>query len=178
MTANIVEHFTSARPPLQIAPNNNASALTITRGGSASMDFTVDSSNGIGAVTFSCSGLPAASSCSFNPPSESQLTATVTITINTTKNAAAIPVAFNPPTMLYGVLVSMAGLLGFMLYSMKSFRPRMRLAMFAASLIVLLALAGCGSSNMQGTPTGTFPVTVTASGAGAQATVTMNMTVQ
>jgi hypothetical protein len=175
---NTASDPTHIGPPLQIAPNNNASALTITRGGSASMDFTVDSSNGIGAVTFACSGLPAASSCSFNPPSESQLTATVTMTINTTKNATATPVAFNPPTMLYGVLVSMAGLLGFMLYSMKSFRPRMRLAMFAASLIVLLALAGCGSSNMQGTPTGTFPVTVTASGTGAQATVTMNLTIQ
>ncbi|HEY2113663.1 MAG TPA: S8 family serine peptidase [Candidatus Angelobacter sp.] len=166
-------------PPLQIAANNNASTLTISSGSSATMDFTVDSSNGIGAVTFACSGLPAASSCSFNPSSESQLNATVTMTLTTTKRSAAIPVAFNPPNnMLYGALVSMAGLLGFVLYSMKPFRPRMRLAMFAASVIVLLALAGCGSNHMQGTPKGTFPVTVTASGTGAQATVTVNLTVQ
>jgi uncharacterized repeat protein (TIGR01451 family) len=164
--------------PLQIASNNNTSTLTITSGSSASMDFTVDSSNGIGAVTFACTGLPAASSCSFNPQSESQLTATVSMTITTTKSGTATPVAFNPPTMLYVPLVSFVGLLGFILYSMKSFRPRMRLAMFAASVIVLLALAGCGSNGLKGTPKGTFPVTVTASGTGAQATVTLNLTVQ
>jgi uncharacterized repeat protein (TIGR01451 family) len=175
---NTASDPTHIGPPLQIAPNNNSSTLTLTSGSSASMDFTVDSSNGIGAVTFACSGLPAASSCSFNPPSESQLTSTVTMTITTTKGSAATPVAFNPPSMLFGTLVSMAGLLGFILYSMKSFRPRMRLAMFAASVIVLLALAGCGSSGMQGTPKGTFPVTVAASGSGAQATVVVNLTVQ
>ena len=163
--------------PLQIAPNNNATTLTITRGSPATMDFIVDSSNGIGAVTFGCSGLPAGSSCSFNPPSESQLTATVTMTINTTKGGTAIPVAFNPPNMLYVVLLSMTGgLLGLILYSLKSLRRRMRLAMFATAVIVLLALAGCGGSS--GTPKGTFPIIVTASGTGAQATVTLNLTVQ
>ncbi len=176
---NTASDPTHIGPPIQIAPNNNATTLTITSGSSASMDFTVDSSNGIGAVTFACSGLPAATSCSFNPPSESQLTATVTMTITTTKGSATTPVALNPPNMLfYGPLVSFVGLLGFILYGMKSFRPRMRLAMFAASAIVLLALAGCGSNGLKGTPKGTFPVTVTASGTGAQATVTLNLTVQ
>ena len=175
---NTASDPTHIGPPLQIAPNNNATALTITSGSSASMDFTVDSSNGIGAVTFACTGLPAASACTFNPPSESQLTATVTMTITTTKSGTATPVAFNPPNMLYVPLVSFVGLLGFILYSMKPFRPRMRLVMFAASVIVLLALAGCGSNSMQGTPKGTFPVTVTATGTGAQATVTLNLTVQ
>jgi len=175
---NTTNDPTHIGPPLQIAPNNNATALTITSGSSASMDFTVDSSNGIGAVTFACTGLPAASACTFNPPSESQLTATVTMTITTTKSGTATPVAFNPPNMLYVPLVSFVGLLGFILYSMKPFRPRMRLVMFAASVIVLLSLAGCGSNSMQGTPKGTFPVTVTATGTGAQATVTLNLTVQ
>ncbi len=174
---NTASDPTHIGPPLQIAPNNNASTLTITRGGSATMDFTVDSSNGIGAVTFACSGLPAASACSFNPASESQLTATVTMTITTSKGSATTPVAFNPPNMLYVPLIAMAGLLGFLLYSMKALRPRMRLAMFTASVIVLLALAGCGGGGVQ-TPKGTFPVTVTASGTGAQATVTVNLTVQ
>jgi hypothetical protein len=162
-------------PPLQIAANNNGT-LTLVRGSSTSMDFTVDSSNGVGAVTFACSGLPAKSSCSFNPPSESQLTTTVTMTITSTKGGTATPVAFNPPNMLYVVLLSMTGLLGFILYSMKSFRPRIRLAVFAASAMVLLALAGCGGST--GTPKGTFPIVVTATGTGAQATVTVNLTVQ
>ena len=174
-TANDPTHI---GPPLQIAPNNNSSTLTVAGGSSASMDFTVDSSNGIGAVTFACTGLPAASTCSFNPPSESQLTATVTMTITTTKGSAAAPVAFNPPNMLYGALASLVGLLGFILYSMKFFRPRLRLAMFATSVIVLLALAGCGGSSMQGTPKGTFPITVIASGTDAQATVNVNLTVQ
>jgi len=80
--------------------------------------------------------------------------------------------------LFYGPLVSFAGLLGFILYGMKSFRPRLRLAMFAASAIVLLTLAGCGSDGLKGTPKGTFPVTVNASGTGAQATFTLNLTVQ
>ena len=138
----------------------------------------MDSSNGIGAVTFACSGLPVATSCSFNPPSESQLTATVTMTITSTKGSAAVPVASNPPNMLYLEMVSMAGLLGLVLYSMKPFTRRMRLAMFAAGVIVLLALAGCGSNGPKGAPKGTFPLTITASGTGAQATVTVNLTVQ
>jgi hypothetical protein len=175
---NTASDPTHIGPPLQIAPNNNATTLTIASGSSASMDFIVDSSNGVGAVTFACSGLPAASSCSFNPQSESQLTATVTMTLTTTKRGTATPVAFNPPNMLYVPLVSFVGLLGFILYGMKSLRPRMRLVTFAASMIVLLALAGCGSSSTQGTPKGTFPVTVTATGTGAQATVTLNLTVQ
>jgi hypothetical protein len=174
---NTASDPTHVGPPLQIVPSNNNPALTVTRGSPATMDFIVDSSNGIGAVTFACSGLPAASSCSFNPPSESQLTATVTMTITTAKGSAGTPVAFHPPSMLYFVLASMTGLLGFMLYSMKSFRRRARLAMFAASVMVLLALAGCGDG-MKGTPKGTFPLTVTANGTGAQATVTVNLTVQ
>ena len=174
---NTASDPTHIGPPLQIAPANNAGTLTIAPGASASMDFIVDSSNGVGAVTFACAGLPAASSCSFNPPSESQLSTTVTMTIKTTKGGTAAPVAFNPPNMFYGVLVSMAGLLGFMLYSLKSFRPRMRLAMFATGVIVLLALAGCGDG-MRGTPKGTFPITISASGTGAQASVTVNLTVQ
>ena len=129
------------------------------------MTFTVDSSPGEGNINFACSGLPPASSCSFNPPSTSQLSTTVSMGITTSlgNNGAVMP--FWPKTSppLYAALVSLLGVIATVFGLRKSKRTRLRVVMVLASITVLVLLVGCGGGRfIPGTPAGTFQVTVTA----------------
>jgi hypothetical protein len=164
-TANDPTHI---GPPINI---NSAgpSTITVSHNNPSSMDFTVDSSPGLGNITFSCGGLPFGASCSFNPPSESQLSATVTMTVVTTGNRSRLlpPGGDNMPPV-YAMLFPLLGLLGLRgrLWSEQSRKAvRVRLAFAFAGLLLLLALAGCGGQGVNGftgTPGGTFQITVTA----------------
>lgn len=163
--------------------------LTVVAGNTTSTTLNVNYNGSLGAVTFACSGLPAASSCAFNPPSVTAAgTTPVTLTISTTARSSAIPQPNGVPpqfTLLLGVL----GLAALALARTKN--PKMRLATASAGLALLL-LAGCGVSNNTpsptptpgpkgiGTPAGTSAVIVTATSAsqGATATSTVNLTVQ
>ncbi len=81
--------------PLQIEPEN-VSSLTVLKGGSGSINFQVDT---VGAaplpfITFGCTGLPVGTTCTFNPPTENQLSSVVTMTVKTTgKNSASMPLS-------------------------------------------------------------------------------------
>ncbi|HEY2913052.1 MAG TPA: hypothetical protein VGK21_06810 [Candidatus Angelobacter sp.] len=166
--------------------------LTVAAGSTTSTTLNVNYNGSLGAVTFVCSGLPAASSCTFNPPSVTAAgTTPVTLSIATTARSSAIPQPNGVPpqfTLLLGVL----GLTALALTLVRQKSLKIRLAMASAGLALLL-LAGCGVSNMPapgpsptpgpkglGTPTGTSAVIVTASSAsgGATATSTVNLTVQ
>jgi uncharacterized repeat protein (TIGR01451 family) len=166
--------------PLQI--KSNGGNLQVTTGSTASMDFTVNSSNGLGAITFSCSGLPVGASCGFNPQSESQLTATVTMTVSASVGSAPLTAqtpAITPP--LYAALLPILGLLGFGVGRKKGKAARLRLAMLLAGILMLLAFVGCGGGSFRqtGTPAGTFPITVSATSAstGQSASTVVNLTV-
>jgi CSLREA domain-containing protein/uncharacterized repeat protein (TIGR01451 family) len=165
-------------PPIQIT--FNVSTLTVSRGSSASTTFTVDSSAGEGTINFSCSGLPAGSSCSFNPPSESQLTATVTLTIATSAgSASALPFGGEGKTPVFAVLIPLLGLVGIGLSAGKGKKARLRLVLCLGGLMFLLAtFAGC-AGGPRGTPTGAFQITVTATSASTRdsgtATITLNV---
>ncbi|HEV3316142.1 MAG TPA: CSLREA domain-containing protein [Candidatus Angelobacter sp.] len=163
--------------PLQIIANGGN--LSVTAGSVGSIDFTVESSPGVGLITFSCSGLPINSSCSFNPASENQITATVTMTVTTAAHSGSVvPFGGNSTTPVYAVLFPLLGLAGLGLGRRKGKQSRLRLAMLLAGLLVLLMLAGCGGrSNAPGTPAGSFPLTVTATSPTAQASTTVNLTV-
>jgi hypothetical protein len=167
--------------PIEIDPNSGTD-LQVTTGSNTSMDFTVDSSPGLGAITFSCSGLPIGASCSFNPQSESQLSATVTMTVSATAGSA--PTQAQGPgiaTPFYAALLPILGLLGLGLGRKKAKAARLRLAMLLAGLVVLLAFVGCGGGGFHqtGTPAGTFPITVSATSAstGQSASTVVNLTV-
>ena len=166
--------------------------LTMAAGSTATTTLNVNYNNSLGAVTFACSGLPAASTCSFNPPSVSAAgTTPVTLTISTTARSAVIPPLNGVPpqfTFLLGVL----GLTALALALTRSKSSRVRLATASACLVLLLGV-GCGVSNKPapgptptpvpqavGTPAGTSAVTVTATSAsgGATATSAINLTVQ
>jgi uncharacterized repeat protein (TIGR01451 family) len=167
-------------PPLDI--ESNGGNLQVNTGGTTSMDFTVNSSAGLGAITFSCSGLPDKASCSFNPQSESQLSATVTMTVSAAAGSvAALPQGPGIAPPFYAALLPILGLLGLGLGRKKGKAARLRLAMLLAGLLLLLTFVGCGGGGFRqtGTPPGTFPLTVTATSAstGQSASTVVNLTV-
>src|SRR5439155_11676456 len=145
---------------LQIVPTN-ASDMTITAGSSGSLAFTVDSSAGMGFVTFACSGLPTGAACSFNPQSENQLTSQVTMTVTSTGrtgSASTMPFSLDgtTPRIYVAMLFPLLGLLGMTLNGKNRKKMRLRLAVCLVGLLALLALAGCGGTavNPFATPAG------------------------
>jgi len=137
-----------------------------------------------GTVTFACSGLPAASTCDFNPPSVTASTLVVMNITTTARPAAFLPLGPQTPPPAAWLGLFALGLAALALSCSRARQYRMRLAAALVSL-GLLALAGCGDKTNtpvqgpQGTPAGTFAVKVTASGANtATAVTTVNLTVQ
>ncbi len=175
-TASDPTHTGSAA--LQITANGGN--LTVTAGSTTSTTFTVDAASGLGTITFSCSGLPAGASCSFNPPSENQVSATVTMTVSTTAGSAVLHPLDNSNTPIYAVLLPFLGLAGMAFRGKKGKAARLRLALLLGGLLMLFSLVSCGgrgSNQVSGTPAGTFPFSVTASGGGTSASTTVNLTV-
>ena len=175
-TASDPTHTGSAA--LQITANGGN--LTVTAGSTTSTTFTVDAASGLGTITFSCSGLPAGASCSFNPPSENQVTATVTMTVSTTAGSAALhPLGNSSNTPIYAVLLPVLGLAGLPLRGKKGKAARLRLALLLGGLMMLFSMVSCGGrgSQVSGTPAGTFPFSVTASSGATSANATVNLTV-
>jgi uncharacterized repeat protein (TIGR01451 family) len=156
------------------------SNLTVVAGSTVSTDLTVDAASGSGTITLTCSGLPKGASCSFNPSSESQVTATVTMTISTTLSASLQPWGNNKSIPVYAVLLPFLGLAGLTFRGKKGKAARLRPALLLGGLVMLLSLVSCGGGGnlrSNGTPAGTFPFSVTASSATASASTTMNLTV-
>ncbi len=178
-TASASDPTHTGSAALQITENGGN--LTVTAGSTTSATFTVDAASGLGTITFSCSGLPAGAACSFNPPSENQVTATVTMTVSTTAGSAALhPFGGNSNTPIYAVLLPILGLAGVTLRGKKGKAARLRLAFLLAGAMMLFSLVSCGgrgSNQVGGTPAGTFPFSVTATSGAASASTTVNLTV-
>jgi len=166
--------------------------LTVVAGNTTSTTLNVNYNGSLGAVTFACSGLPAASTCTFNPPSVSTAgTTPVTLTISTTARSSVIPQPNGVPPQ-FTLLLGLMGLSALAFTLVRQKNSKIRLATASACLALLL-LVGCGVSNTPapgptptpglkglGTPAGTSAVIVTATSAsqGATATSTVNLTVQ
>jgi uncharacterized repeat protein (TIGR01451 family) len=164
-----------------------ASSLTVAAGSSTSTMLNVNYNGALGAVTFACSGLPAATTCAFNPASVSAAGATsVMVTIATT--ARSTTVVTPEPQAVPPLLTELLALMGFaaLMFAFTATKKRwLRLPIGLAGLALLLA--GCGSNSTPvpgskglGTPVGTSAVIVTASSAsgGATASSTINLMVQ
>jgi CSLREA domain-containing protein/uncharacterized repeat protein (TIGR01451 family) len=174
-TANDPTHI---GPPIQLTFANGSA--TVTRGQSATFMFTLDSSPGLGPVTFSSSGVPPGSLCTFSPPSSSLLTDTITMNCTTSGPAAsAAPMFRGGPT--YALFFPALGLVGLVFVGTrgkKNRKTRLRWAMALSGLVLLLALAGCGGRpGFAGTPPGTYTITVTGSSGttSGSAPVTLNV---
>jgi hypothetical protein len=164
---------------IQITPASGTA--TITAGQSANFGLTLDSSPGLGTVNFSCSGLPTASACTFNPASSSQLTDTVSMNIATAgRSASSLPMVPGGPT--YALLFSSLGLVGIVIAGRNSKKVRLRVVMAVSGMVLLLALAGCGGRPQNtgggGTPAGTYTITVTGTSGAASGSATVTLNVQ
>jgi len=138
-----------------------------------------------GTVTFSCSGLPTASSCSFSPASLTS-SGNVTMTVSTTARGAVVslPGPSNRTPLIFLALLSLAALACLRLRGQP--RPVRRLAsVLGTAVLVVAALAGCGGGGsppppppVVGTPVGSFTITFLATSPNGTATQAMNLTVR
>jgi len=163
------------------------SSLTIARGQSGTATFTVKPLNGFNsAVSFSCSGLPAETTCAFNPTSVTPNgnSATSTLVVQTTAKGSAFlaPLPRSRPYLYASVFALLAIWLAFAtLRTQKSLRVPVW-AMLTL-LVVSAGVASCGGgggSKNQGTPVGTSTVSITATttgNAGTSHAATLTITV-
>ncbi len=155
------------------------SSLTVARGQSASTSVTASAMNGFSrAVAFSCTGLPAGTTCTFSPPSVDPAgkSATATLTISTAGLAAeGLPSRrpLLPIPMLAAVLVCVA---------LRKHRGHIHLYLVLMALGGLWLLGGCGGSGSSNTqtpppPPATYSVTVTATASQIVHSVSLSLNV-
>src|SRR2546426_3675280 len=174
---------------VDFALNSPTAAQTVNAGQSATYTISIAAQGGTfsGAVMLSCSsGLPAQSSCAFNPASVTpgSTSANSTLTINTTARSV-VPLApssrpWPRPVLWPWLTLAAVGVIVAALRAYKSQRQRLAVSLPVALLflILLLKVAGCGGGGggtppPNGTPAGTYTVTVT----GTSGTTTHNTTV-
>ncbi|MBZ5704476.1 MAG: S8 family serine peptidase [Acidobacteriia bacterium] len=160
------------------------SPITVTAGQSGTQHFTITPSSSFDVpITFTCSGLPAHSSCSFSPASVTpgSSMADVAVTIDTTAPMRAQLGQRNAP--IYALWLPFGGL-GLITMAGVGTRKRSRKVLIALALLLLiptlLAIVSCGSSArlVNGTPPGTYNVTVTSTSGAAVHNSSLSLTVQ
>jgi len=181
----------SLGPPIVMTPQSNS--VNVVHGNTANMVINVDAPDPtLGVITFTCSGLPSASTCNFSPGSiDPAVTAgptAMTVSVFTTKGTASLSapprpgaVGRNPLYAMFAFPVFGMVLVGFSGKRRKGVKRLPMLIMLG--LVLLLAMAGCGVAPptpppVPGTPAGTFAVTITATSTGFTATTSFNLVVQ
>jgi hypothetical protein len=170
-----------------------STSQTVTAGQMATFNINLSTQGGglAGAITFGCSGLPANSSCSFNPPSISAgaSTGATTMTIVTAPRTSLLsPNSFpkaGSPALLYPMWIfAVAVILAVYLVAWqreRKLKPEFLILAIVVFLAVLIVSCGGGGTSSStpatGTPAGTSTVTVATSGAAvrsASVTLTVN----
>jgi len=161
------------------------SSATIKAGQTATFTITISPVNGMNSpVTFACSGLPAASSCTFSPASVTPNGGPVstTLTLSTTAaTSAAVPFA---GLHRWGLTSWSLGIVfGFFVVGMNTSGKNARRysAIFGVIALVLLVVSCGGGNGTQtkqtvGTPPGASNITVTAT-SGTSHSAALNITV-
>jgi hypothetical protein len=179
-TASSTITITTAPTP-DFSISSNPATLNVTRGQTVTAQLTITANAGLsGSVTFACSGLPAESTCTFNPAA---LTAspgkanTTTLSISTTAPSSAV--------QQLGWLTATRTMTALAFLLFVPFFGESRRQWLKLSLLIIVfglgvaSIAGCGSggSSQQtapnpGSPTGSSTVTVTATSVSGGATIT------
>jgi len=176
--ASVAADFT-----MTAAPQN----ATIRAGQSATFDIVINPVGDLSStVGFSCSGLPAASSCSFSPPilMPGINPVSTTLTVTTTAPSTAVPLDLRQPGPLFWILAFTGCCSVALLALLRRHKAARRAALVwtAAVLVVLIGSCGGGSSTPPsgsggGTPPGASSITVTATSATSHTTaLTINVT--
>jgi hypothetical protein len=169
----------------------NPAALTVGQGSTGSVVLTITPTGGFSQpLQFSCSGLPANSSCTFSPatvtPNGAAVVSTLTISTNVQTSSLALPRNSWLASAIFFGPGGFASVLGCFGLRRRKLSPRRqiftRLSLVLGVLMIGIA-TGCGSSTNgdQGsgpvTPSGTNTVSVTASTlAGSSHSANLNLT--
>jgi hypothetical protein len=168
------------------------SSATITAGQTATFTVTATPATGgfPNSISFSASGLPSASSATFNPTSVTPgaTAASTTLSIATTARGALPPAGKRaprtPPIALWSFALA-AILLGLIFFGGNNRQRRFAPAMFVTeALLLAITIAGCGGGGTitppppTGTPAGTSTITVSAASGSLVHTTTVTLTVQ
>ena len=187
---NTATDSVSLGPPIIMTPQSDS--VTVMHGNTANEGINVDAPDPtLGKITFTCSGLPSASTCNFSPGSIDPATTpgptVMTVSVFTTRGSAALSAPPRPGAARNPLYAMFAfPVFGMVLASFGGQRRKgvKRLPMLIMlGLVLLLAMVGCGVAPpapppVPGTPAGTFAVTVTATSAGFTATTSFNLVVQ
>jgi len=174
-TATYAIHLPSPDFTITASP----ASFTVNRGQAATAAITITPANGFSAaVSFACTGLPAAATCTFSPatvtPSGSPVS--TTLTLSTPQSAA---VSENRPWAFSPMLLSLTCGLFFW---RKEKRWRVLSLVLIALALSVPGLSGCGSSGGAGSTTRssqpvTSSITVTASAGSLQRGTVLSVTV-
>ncbi|AXC09436.1 Multicopper oxidase [Acidisarcina polymorpha] len=188
-TSTAIPVTITAPPPADFSVAAAPTTLTMAPGGTGMSTVTISPLNGFNsAVTFACTGLPTASTCTFSPASvtpNGTAAITTTVTINTTAaSAKVLPLLPSNSGPLYAlVLPGIGALLGLGRLRRRLPAPLQRTAIATAALALGLGIGACGSgatmSSPQngGTPAGTSTVTVTATSGATAHTAALTLTI-
>ena len=153
------------------------SSITVNSGGQGAVALTVTPQNGFNsAVSFSCSGLPAGVTCSFNPTTITPLAAPVTtyLTFTDASSASILPAKSDPE--IPALSVAFAGLL-FTFGKARRFRGWSVVGLVMISLGMVIGCSGGSSSGGGGKPQPTTSnITITATSGSLQQTTTISLT--
>ena len=164
--------------------STSSSVATVANDASTSLTLAVAPINGFsGPVTFTCSGLPANSTCTFSSPTLTvtpNASATETLTISTGGYKASNEAApfHHSGNGSYAALALMPFACILLFAGRKKLRINSKLMlMLVGAAVGAATLAGCSYTNTA-TPAGTAAVTVTATSGATNHTSTVNLTVQ
>ena len=190
-TNNTATDSVSLGPPIVMTPQS--SSVNVVHGNTANMVINVDAPDPtLGKITFTCSGLPSASTCNFSPgsidPAVTPGPTAMTVSVFTTRGTASLSAPARPGAAGRNPLYAMFAfpVFGIMLAGFGGQRRKgvKRLPMLIMlGLVLLLAMAGCGVAPpapppVPGTPAGSFAITITATSTGFTATTSFNLVVQ
>jgi hypothetical protein len=177
--------------PSAVVHGGTGTSATVTAGGTVQFDTVVAPlvSTFSSPVVLSCSGLPSASSCSFNPASVTPGSgaATSVMTINTVASTRTKPFAGG---LLTTLIILMIGPGIVVTRSQLRRKKLIKSIVLGLSLVLVLALTACGGGgggstgggggtiHTAGTPIGTYTIVVTATSGSVVHSSSLSLTVQ